>query len=180
MDISKIEGRVLHFAPEKAVADYIKQNKNIDYYSCDIVHGRAMHIADITNIHYSDHTFDYVICNHVMEHIIDEKKAVSEIRRVLKTNGRWIFSFPICTDMKTFEDERIVSVEERLREYGQEDHVRLYGTDFIERFESYGLKLQIFSPATELEDDIIRRNGFIKNDVIIIARKDYLENSEEL
>lgn len=131
-----------------------------------------MHKGDITNIHFRDHTLDYVICNHVMEHIVDEKKAVFEIKRVLKTKGKWIFSFPICSDMKTYDDESIISAEDRLKEYGQDDHVRLYGTDYIERFDSYELKLRIFSPESEMDNELIKRYGLIKNDVTIIAEKD--------
>lgn len=170
-DIFEMSGKVLHFAPERGVTDYIKQNKELDYYTGDIVLGRAMHMTDITDIQYRDNMFDYVISNHVLEHIVDEKKAVSEIKRVLKTNGKWIFSFPICMDMPTYEDSAIVSPEARLKAYGQEDHVRLYGIDYKARFESYGLALQIFSPENEFDTAGIHKYGFIKDDVIIVATK---------
>ncbi len=130
-----------------------------------------MHITDITNIQYKDETFDYVICNHIMEHISDEEKAVYEIKRVLKQDGKWIFSFPICMDMKTYEDKSIVLPHERLKAYGQEDHVRLYGYDFAERFEKFGLRLQIYTPQNEMDDFEIDKLGFIKDDVMIIADK---------
>lgn len=171
MDISKVSGRILHFAPEKGIREYIKQNMGIDYYTGDIVEGRAMHVTDITDIQYKEETFDYVICNHVMEHIVDEEKAVNEIKRVLKTDGKWIFSFPICTDINTYEDSTIISPEARLKAYGQRDHVRLYGKDYKARFENYGLELQIFSPEKELDTINIKKYGFIKDDVIIIATK---------
>ncbi len=170
-NISKMSGRILHFAPEKNIADYIKGNPQIDYYTGDITSGRAMHITDITNIQYKDETFDYVICNHIMEHISDEEKAVYEIKRVLKQDGKWIFSFPICMDMKTYEDKSIVLPHERLKAYGQEDHVRLYGYDFAERFEKFGLRLQIYTPQNEMDDFEIDKLGFIKDDVMIIADK---------
>lgn len=171
LDISHFSGTILHLAPEKLVESILKENKNIDYYTGDIVPERAMHVTDITNIQYQDSTFDWVISNHVMEHIVDEKKAVSEIKRVLKTNGKWIFSFPICTDIKTYEDKTIDSAEARLREYGQEDHVRLYGYDYIERFQQYGFNLSIYSPERELDDEQIEYYGFIKDDIIIEATK---------
>lgn len=171
IDISKVSGRLLHFAPETGIREYIKQNMNIDYYTGDIVAGRAMHVTDITDIQYKDDTFDYVICNHVMEHIVDEEKAVNEIKRVLKMNGKWIFSFPICTDIPTCEDPTIISPEARLKAYGQCDHVRLYGKDYKSRFENYGLKLQIYSPEKELDTISIKKYGFIKDDVIIVATK---------
>lgn len=170
-DISEISGRVLHFAPERGIMEYIKQNKKIDYYTADIVMGQAMHVTDITDIQYRDNTFDYVICNHVMEHVADEKRAVEEVKRVLKKNGKWIFSFPICTDMTTYEDSAIISPEARLKAYGQIDHVRLYGSDYKARFEKYGLELQIYSPEREIDATDISKYGFIEDDVIIVATK---------
>lgn len=171
LNIFKKPGRILHFAPEKEIYNYIKQNENMDYYTCDIAPGRAMHIVDITDIPFKENTFDCIISNHVMEHIKNEKKAVSEIMRVLKPNGKWIFSFPICTDMKTYEDDAIISKEDKLNKYGQEDHVRLYGYDYKERFENYGLKLEIFSPEKEMSEEDISKYGFIKDDVILVATK---------
>lgn len=166
-------GRMLHFAPEPHIVDYIKKKKdrNLDYYTCDIVPGRAMHIVDITDIQFKDETFDYIICNHVMEHIEDEAKAVSEIKRILKSNGLWFFSFPICTDMETYEDETITSREGRLKAYGQENHLRLYGYDFVSRFEKHGIHCEIFSPQYIFDDESISNLGLIKDDTIIIGRK---------
>ena len=130
-----------------------------------------MHIVDITDIQFRDNTFDYVICNHVLEHIPDEQKAISEVLRVLKPDGKWIFSFPICTDMQTYEDPTVVSEEDRLQRFGQEDHVRLYGYDYKERFEAHGLNLEFFSPQDELSAEEIEKYGFIPDDVIIVATK---------
>lgn len=171
LGVFRASGRILHFAPEAPIQKLIEQNEQIDYYTGDIVPGRAMHVTDITDIQYRDNTFDYIICNHVMEHIPNEEKAVSEIMRVLKPNGKWIFSFPICTDMKTYEDKTLISPEQRRKEYGQVDHVRLYGYDFAERFEKYGLKLYIYSPKNEIDDAQIEKFGFIKDDIIIVATK---------
>jgi len=167
----KLQGRILHFAPESSVMNMVKQNKEIDYYTADIVFGRARSICDITDIQYGDNTFDYVISNHVLEHISDEAMAVSEVMRVLKDSGVWILSFPICTDMKTFEDSSIVTQEQRLKYYGQEDHVRLYGNDFKERIERYGLNLEIYSPRNELSPAEIDYYGFIEDDIILFATK---------
>ncbi len=167
-----IKGSILHFAPEGSVKQELSGLPAVDYYSADIVPHRAMHVVDITNIQFRDGFFDYVICNHVMEHILDEEKAVSEIKRVLKDDGIWIFSFPICTDYDvTYEDKSIKEPNDRLREYGQEDHVRLYGNDYKERFESYGFDLVIYRPMDKLSDEMIEKYGFIRDDVIIFAKK---------
>ncbi len=171
-DISVIEGKVLHFAPEGTAETYIRKNARIDYYSGDIVQGKAMHVIDITDIPYRDNMFDYVISNHILEHITDEKKAISEIKRVLKKKGKWVFSFPICPDIETYEDENVDSPEKRLRAYGQDDHVRLYGNDFVSRFERFGFKLNVYSPQDELDDEHIDKFGFIKEDTIIVATPD--------
>lgn len=66
-----------------------------------------MHVTDITNMQYADQSMDYIICNHVLEHIVDIKNAIFKIRRVLKDDGMFIFLFPICNDMNTFEDINI-------------------------------------------------------------------------
>ncbi len=174
LGIRHVSGRILHFAPEYHIKKLIMSNINIDYYTGDIVPGRAMHVTDITNlIQFPDKTFDLVICNHVMEHIPDEAKAVDEIKRVLKDNGKWVFSFPICTDIElTYEDKSITSPDDRLREYGQKDHVRLYGRDYKRRFEAYGLKITEYSPKNYFSKDDIDRFGFIEDDVIMVAEKE--------
>lgn len=171
LKIDTVSGRILHFAPEIPIRNFILNNDSIDYYSCDIKPHLAMHMVDIQEMPFKDHIFDYVISNHVLEHIPDEEKAVSEVIRVLKDDGKWVFSFPICTDAKTYEDASIQSPDDRLREFGQEDHVRLYGNDYKERFEKYGLKIRTYSPCEEFDKDTIRRYGFLEDDTIIIATK---------
>lgn len=171
VNINSAKGRILHFAPERHITNLIKNNIDIDYYTGDIVKGRAMHVTDITNIQYSDKSMDYIICNHVLEHIEDIESAISEIRRVLKDDGVFIFSFPICTDMKTLEDSSIISDADRLKYYGQKDHVRLYGMDYADIYARYGFVLEICSPKDMLQKEEIEKYGFIEDDVVIIAKK---------
>ncbi len=164
------ECSVLHFAAEESNSKLIRQNKKCRYITADIEQGRCDISADMTNLHmFTDNTFDFIIANHVLEHIPDEVKAISELQRVLKRNGKIILSFPVCTDMKTYEDSSITSSEERLKAFGQGDHVRLYGTDYKERLESYGLNVKIYSPQYELIDEEITRYGFIPDDVSIFC-----------
>lgn len=164
---------VLHIAPEKWLSDSIKQNSKCDYYSGDIRPGGADHIVDLTDMtNLEDNRFDYVIVNHVMEHIPEEQKAFNEIKRVLKNAGKLLLSFPICTDAVTYEDSTINTDEERLYHYGQTDHVRLYGTDYKKRIESFGFNVNVFSPINELSHDDIEKYGFIENDVVMICSID--------
>ena len=163
--------RVLHFAPEREVSLRIVSNPDCDYYSGDIEPGKAMHITDITNIQYRDAMFDYIIANHVLEHIIDVNLAMRELRRVLKADGRLVLSFPICTDQKTLERADINTDALRLEYYGQSDHVRLYGSDYLERIEQYGWEVTVYSPKDMCSNEEIVRYGFIPDDVIMIVCK---------
>lgn len=161
---------VLHFAAEKSNSDLIRRNRNCRYITADIEPGRCDVSADMTNLNmFDDNTFDFIIANHVLEHILDEAKAISELKRILKDNGKIILSFPLCTDMKTYEDSSITTPEGRLKAFGQTDHVRLYGTDYKERLESYGLEVKVYSPQNELTDEEITRYGFIRDDVSIFC-----------
>mgnify|MGYP002515600297 CR=1 FL=1 len=169
-DIFEASSRILHFAPEENIQNKIKSNEKNDYYACDLMEGKAMHMIDVTDIPFMDNTFDYIIINHVLEHVPDEGKAMSEMIRVLKPNGKIIMSFPICTDQKTMEDKRIKTPEERLCYYGQEDHVRLYGSDYKERLEQYGVEFNVYSPENECSDMEIEKYGFIRDDIILIGR----------
>ncbi|SEH26307.1 class I SAM-dependent methyltransferase [Selenomonas sp. KH1T6] len=163
--------RVLHFAPEPHLSEYIAANPGCDYYTGDIELGRAMHQTDILDIQYRDSVFDYVIMNHVLEHIENMKQAMSEVKRVLKPDGKLILSFPICADMDTFEMNEPLTKKQRLEYYGQEDHVRLFGRDYVQRIESLGFKVSVYTPCELLNEADVRRNGLLKDDVLMICNK---------
>ncbi|MBR3623627.1 MAG: class I SAM-dependent methyltransferase [Selenomonadaceae bacterium] len=163
--------RILHFAPEPHISEFIAANPNCDYYTGDIIQGRAMHVTDILNIQYKDETFDYVIMNHVLEHIEDMGKAVSEVKRVLKPAGKLILSFPICADCDTLELPNVKTPEERLQYYGQEDHVRLFGRDYLKIIEGFGFNATVYSPKECCDNEEISRYGFIEDDVLMVCEK---------
>ena len=163
--------RVLHFAPETHMEKFFIANPKLEYYTGDIVPGRAMHVTDILDIQYKDETFDYVVMNHVLEHIADIAKAMDEIRRVLKPSGKLIISFPICIDQPTMESPEIDTPEKRLEFYGQKDHVRLFGNDYIERLEEFGWRVKEFSPKDLCGKREIERYGFIEDDILMICEK---------
>lgn len=168
-DISHTECNVLHIAPEKDINRWVSHNGKCDYYSGDIALGNANHRVDLTDIQFKEDFFDYIIANHVLEHIENIDLAFSEIRRVLKPDGKLIVSFPICMDVITKEDKTISRPEDRLREFGQSDHVRLFGNDYKEYIEKYGFNVEVKSPKDCLADDMIKKYGLIKDDIMLIC-----------
>jgi len=112
--------------------------------NCDLV-------FDITDMNFGDSCFDFIICNHVLEHIQDDRKVMSELFSVLKLGGEAILQAPISKyNKEAFEDFSIISPEEREKYFGQKDHVRIYGKDYKERLERVGIKLKLYDIKKDL------------------------------
>lgn len=149
--------KLLHFAPEKTFYDIFSVNHNIDYYPCDLFpeHYKYRGVtkvikADITDLQFYTNYFDIILCNHVLEHIPNDIKAMAELKRVLKINGWGIFQVPIKYKLeKTYEDFSITTPEGREKAFGQHDHVRWYGKDYKDRLASVGFNVH--------EDDYVRK-----------------------
>ena len=140
-DFFKRNSKVLHFAPESIFARHFRRLPQLDYITADLSSPRVRTKADIMNIPCKDNSFDVVLCNHVLEHVADDQKAIREICRVLNPNGWAILQSPIDTRRaKTFEDPTIVSPEERERAFGQHNHVRMSGRDYKDRLEKQALQ----------------------------------------
>lgn len=168
-DIFSGECSVLHIAPEKGIGRKIRYNKQCDYYSGDIDLRMAAHKMDIRDLPFKDNFFDYVIVNHVLVYVEEEEKAFNELKRVLKKSGKIFLSFPIAADMDTYENTELRTMEERLRAYGQEGQVRLYGKDYKERLEKYGLRVEALTPETRCNAETIEKYGWIKDDVMCMC-----------
>lgn len=135
--------RVLHVAPEQCFYKKFKKQSNLDYTTTDLYSPLADVKADICNLPFEDESFDFVICNHVLEHIEDDKKAMHEIFRVLKRGGKAILQIPMDYNRKvSYEDQTIISPEERAKHFGQYDHVRVYGLDYFDRLGEIGFEVQ--------------------------------------
>lgn len=150
--------KMLHFAPvpflEKSLRKYFKEG----YLTADLYDPKAMIKMDITDIQYPDNSFDVIYCSHVLEHVPDDKQAMRELRRVLKPDGWAMLLVPIMAD-ETFEDPSITDPKERLKYFGQEDHVRAYGPDFSGRLKEAGFEVEVVYPDSLLSDDEIERMG---------------------
>ena len=128
--------------------------------------------GDIKSMNFENKSFDLIICNHVLEHIDDDIKALKEIFRVLKSGGVAILQVPINFKRnETFEDQSIISKKDREKYFGQYDHVREYGLDFKERVEKAGFEVDMVYYTENFSEEMKLKYGLQKNDVIPIARK---------
>lgn len=141
--------RILHFAPETHLQRVIKAAGPAHYERADLFPRQTgVHKLDLTAIDRPDQSFDFVIANHVLEHVDDDARALREILRVLQPGGRAILQTPFAAARRgTFEDPTICDEAGRLRAFGQEDHCRLYGADFVDHVQSFGFVSQVAEHA---------------------------------
>jgi SAM-dependent methyltransferase len=116
-----------------------------EYLNVDL-HHPAMERMDITATGLPDDSKTLVWCSHVLEHIPDDLKALSELFRVLAPGGLLVLQVPVKGDT-TFEDASVTTEEQRLEKFLQEDHVRLYGRDLAQRVETGGFACEILTIA---------------------------------
>ena len=163
------ETKILHFAPELLLQKMFSVITSIDYYPVDknpnFVGIRD--VVDIQKIKYPDNMFDVIICIHVMEHILDEKAAIKQMCRVLKRDGVAYINVPVRTNMAdTFENPEYNTPELRLKHYGQDDHVRIYGNDFSKRLEKGGFIVEVIQPNKVFSDKEISKFGIHRDERI--------------
>ena len=151
LDIFHYKLKVLHIAPEPALYKFLRRRKNLNYltgtkYSEGIYFHKDIESIDLLDLPFKDGEFDLFISNHVLEHINDDAKAMSEIYRVIKDNGIAILQVPISHKIEsTYEDSSITSEKMREEHFGQFDHVRIYGKDYVTRLENAGFKVDPYS-----------------------------------
>jgi SAM-dependent methyltransferase len=160
--------KVLHIAPEACFMRHFEKQHGEGYITADIESPLAKVKMDIHEIPFPENTFDVVLCNHVLEHVRDDIKAMREIRRVLKPDGFSILQVPFFRPVpeKTFEDASITDPREREKIFGQDDHVRKYGFDYKERIQSAGLKAIEDTFVNEKTDEERGRYGLAQGEMI--------------
>ncbi|RIA08787.1 methyltransferase family protein [Flavobacteriaceae bacterium MAR_2010_72] len=164
--------KVLHFAPEQAFYKRFKNLKNLEYITTDLNSPLADVKADICKLPFDDTTFDVILCNHVLEHIPDDTKAMQELYRVMKPNGWGIFQIPQdLAREKTFEDNTITDKKERAKLFGQYDHVRVYGQDYFDKLRSIGFKVEEVNYTSKFSDEDIARFCLAKGEIIPVVYK---------
>lgn len=158
--------KVLHLAPEQVLYKKFKSFEHWDYTTADLHSPLAKVKADICALPFNENTYDLILCNHVLEHIPDDLKAMSELHRVLKKGGTLIAQVPLEEKReKTFEDNSILDKKERTKVFGQYDHVRIYGKDFYSFLDQVGFKSKAIPYASSLSDEEFTRYSLQKDPI---------------
>ncbi|MBE7629885.1 class I SAM-dependent methyltransferase [Tenacibaculum piscium] len=164
--------KVLHIAPEQCFLDIFRKQKNLDYITADLESPIADVKADICDLPFKDNEFDVVFCNHVLEHITDDTKAMQELYRVLKVGGFGIFQIPQdLSREKTFEDDSITDEKERTKIFGQYDHVRVYGRDYFDKLRSIGFKVDEVDFTKKIAPEKLARFALMKGEILPVCFK---------
>jgi predicted SAM-dependent methyltransferase len=168
---------VLHIAPEEMISRMLGRLKQLNYIAGDTDPDRYRHFTDairidITQLSFAEATFDIIICNHVLEHIADDRSAMNEIHRVLKPEGFALLQVPLSEMLeKTYENAEIRTEGERLIHFGQKDHVRIYGKDYRQRLRDAGFVVTEYNLFKESSHTAIEKLALNTDERIIIARK---------
>ena len=171
-DFFTAQRKVLHFAPEQAFYKRFKKLKNLDYTTTDLNSPLADVKADICDLPFDDNSFDVILCNHVLEHIPDDTKAMSELLRVMKPGGWGIFQIPQDLDRETtYENNSITDKKQRAMVFGQYDHVRIYGQDYFKKLEEVGFNVSPVPYASQLSKEEINKYRLAQREIIPLVKK---------
>jgi SAM-dependent methyltransferase len=164
--------RVLHVAPEQVFYKKFKSFSHWDYTTTDLHSPLADVKADICALPFEDNTYDFILCNHVLEHIPNDLKAMEELYRVLKPGGTAILQVPLEEDREnTFEDDSITDQQERTRIFGQYDHVRIYGQDYYKRLQEVGFEAIPMDFIKEVTEDDIQHFVLPSERIPVVTKK---------
>jgi SAM-dependent methyltransferase len=171
-DLTARPTRLLHFAPEPSLRQCIEGLPNVSYLSADLDSALAMERLDVTDIQYPEGSFDAIVCNHVLEHVEDDRRAMRELHRVLRGGGWALLQVPIDRSRAvTFEDPSITDARDRTHLFGQYDHVRRYGLDYTERLEEAGFDVTVDDFVTTIPEPRVRRLGLDTRETIYFCRR---------
>lgn len=173
-DIADGRLRMLHIAPEVSLmrrfAKIYRHNPDL-YITADLESPLAKMHFDIRHMPFGDESFDFVICNHIMEHIDDDREAMREVLRVMKRGARGVILSPVDLSRScTFEDDSVTDPAERTRIFGQYDHRRIYGRDYADRLRSAGFEVEDADYAATLGEEERRRFALTDEHLYIVRR----------
>lgn len=164
--------RLMHVAPEQCFYARFNQYKHIDYVTADLESPMADHHFDLHEIPFEADSFDMILCNHVLEHVTDDRKVMSEFFRVLRPGGFAILQVPLEPNReKTFEDPSITSPRQREKHFGQKDHLRVYGRDYPVRLRECGFDVEELPVLLTYSNEMINRYRLAADETLYIGFK---------
>lgn len=164
--------RLLHIAPEPHLAQRLRDVGRIDYVTGDLMEQGVDVTLDVMMLPFPDDSFDLVICNHVLEHVGDDRVAMSELHRVLRPGRPALLQVPIAMALEeTLEDPTAVTEAERIRLFGQRDHVRLYAAgDYMRRLEGVGFRVSLSRAVDCLGEAAVARYALLRDEPVFFCR----------
>jgi SAM-dependent methyltransferase len=168
--------RLLHVAPERGLFKRFMESAAIEYFPVDkfskgYVYPAGTRSMDVCDLKFEDGYFDYIICSHVLEHVPDDRKGMSELFRVLKKGGEGIIQVPMDTSKeKTFEDPTVTDPAMRAKLFGETDHLRMYGRDYADRLASVGFEVNPDDFVFDLDKHTRFRNGLIQESLYVVRK----------
>ena len=170
-DFFTTKKKVLHMAPEQCFVNRFKDLEH-KYVTADLNSPIADIRANITDLPFEENTFDIIFCNHVLEHIQDDTKAMKELYRVMKKGGMGVFQIPQDLNRETtFEDNSITDKKERAKIFGQYDHVRIYGLDYFTKLRSIGFKVDEVNYSQKISSELSRRYRLMEGELLPVVFK---------
>jgi SAM-dependent methyltransferase len=161
--------RLLHFAPEPLFDPVFERLSEIDRTTADLYAPADLKL-DITDMDLPDGSFDLILCSHVLEHVPDDRAAMSELRRVLAPGGLCLVLTPYRPTVTTYEDARVTSPLDRMVAFGQQDHVRIYGADLAERLRGAGFEVRDQTAAELFDDGVVSRCELDPDEHLFLCR----------
>ncbi len=169
---------ILHFAPEKSIRKNISRDKRFSYKTSEYDESSVSDFHfDLERINLPDNCIDVIICSHVLEHVRNDRMAIKEIFRVLSSKGCALIQIPLwpSESHETYENASITDPRDRIINFGQFDHLRIYGLDFVIRLKDAGFEVEIFDPAdfyTLTEMNYFRLSNHLKiRELIFVCKK---------
>lgn len=163
--------KVLHVAPEHCFIKRFERVFGDNYITADLFSPLAKVKMDVQNIPFEANTFDVILCNHILEHVDDDRKAMRELLRVLKSGGWGVLLSPVNTKRtETYEDSSITSEKGRAEAFGQKDHLRDYGLDYPDRLREEGFEVESIDFAQQLGEAMVQKYA-LSGDIIYLVRK---------
>lgn len=165
------EIRMLHVAPKYCLSRVLNKMQTVQYLGIGLEKSfNVGALMDLSATSISSGAMDAAVCIHTLEHIQNDRQAIGELYRVLKPGGWALITVPIRLDQQTYEDATIVSEDDRKREFGEKDHVRFYGNDFMDRLKEAGFNVELHL-GTDISPVDMEKYGLLDDENIFLAEK---------